>query len=108
MPNFLALALCWQCGRGAGTGPSRLLADPYSGVLDRVAPQVVTDYPAACKPFYMRQNDDQRTAAAMDVVRCSELCASQLCASQLCSRAHPRVRTLAVRTLAQRGASPKG
>jgi len=28
----------------------------------------VRDYPAAAKPFYMRQNDDGRTVAAMDVL----------------------------------------
>lgn len=31
-------------------------------------PTVVTDYPAAIKPFYMRLNDDHRTVAAMDVL----------------------------------------
>jgi asparaginyl-tRNA synthetase len=32
------------------------------------APVIVCDYPAAMKPFYMRQNDDNRTVAAMDVL----------------------------------------
>ena len=31
-------------------------------------PVVVFDYPAGIKPFYMRQNDDGRTVAAMDVL----------------------------------------
>ncbi len=31
-------------------------------------PVVVYDYPAEIKPFYMRQNDDGRTVAAMDVL----------------------------------------
>ena len=29
---------------------------------------VVTDYPRAIKPFYMRTNDDGRTVAAMDIL----------------------------------------
>jgi asparaginyl-tRNA synthetase len=29
---------------------------------------IVTDYPAAIKPFYMRVNDDGRTVAAMDIL----------------------------------------
>ena len=32
------------------------------------SPVIVTDYPAAIKPFYMRLSDDGRTAAAMDVL----------------------------------------
>lgn len=32
------------------------------------APVTVHDYPAAIKPFYMRRNDDERTAAAMDLL----------------------------------------
>jgi len=31
-------------------------------------PVIVTDYPAAIKPFYMRVNDDGKTVAAMDVL----------------------------------------
>ncbi len=31
-------------------------------------PLVLTDYPAAIKPFYMRRNDDGRTVAAMDIL----------------------------------------
>ena len=31
-------------------------------------PLVVTDYPAAIKPFYMRVSDDGRTVAAMDIL----------------------------------------
>jgi asparaginyl-tRNA synthetase len=31
-------------------------------------PLIVTDYPAAIKPFYMRVNDDGRTVAAMDIL----------------------------------------
>ena len=31
-------------------------------------PLVVTDYPAAIKPFYMRVNDDGQTVAAMDIL----------------------------------------
>ncbi|MCK9174572.1 MAG: asparagine--tRNA ligase [Desulforhopalus sp.] len=31
-------------------------------------PLIVTDYPAAIKPFYMRMNDDGRTVAAMDIL----------------------------------------
>jgi asparaginyl-tRNA synthetase len=31
-------------------------------------PVIVTDYPAAIKPFYMRVNDDGRTVAAMDIL----------------------------------------
>ena len=32
------------------------------------SPVIVTDYPAAIKPFYMRLSDDGRTVAAMDVL----------------------------------------
>jgi asparaginyl-tRNA synthetase len=32
------------------------------------APVVLTDYPAAIKPFYMRLSDDGRTVAAMDIL----------------------------------------
>ncbi len=31
-------------------------------------PIIVTDYPAAIKPFYMRVNDDGKTVAAMDIL----------------------------------------
>jgi asparaginyl-tRNA synthetase len=31
-------------------------------------PVIVTDYPRAIKPFYMRTNDDNRTVAAMDIL----------------------------------------
>jgi asparaginyl-tRNA synthetase len=31
-------------------------------------PVIVTGYPAAIKAFYMRQNDDGRTVAAMDIL----------------------------------------
>ncbi len=31
-------------------------------------PLIVTDYPAALKPFYMRMNEDGRTVAAMDIL----------------------------------------
>jgi asparaginyl-tRNA synthetase len=31
-------------------------------------PLIVTDYPASLKPFYMRENDDGRTVAAMDIL----------------------------------------
>jgi len=31
-------------------------------------PVIVTDYPAAIKAFYMRQNDDGKTVAAMDIL----------------------------------------
>lgn len=31
-------------------------------------PLIVTDYPAAIKPFYMRLNDDGQTVAAMDIL----------------------------------------
>ena len=31
-------------------------------------PLIVTDYPAAIKPFYMRVSDDGRTVAAMDIL----------------------------------------
>ena len=32
------------------------------------APVVITDYPEACKAFYMYRNDDQKTVRAMDVI----------------------------------------
>ncbi|MDR3089002.1 MAG: asparagine--tRNA ligase [Desulfobulbaceae bacterium] len=32
------------------------------------APLIITDYPAAIKPFYMRLSDDGRTVAAMDIL----------------------------------------
>ncbi len=32
------------------------------------SPVIVTDYPAAIKPFYMRVNDDGKTVAAMDIL----------------------------------------
>ncbi len=41
----------------------RFLADTVAR-----APVVITDYPAAIKPFYMRRNADGRTVAAMDVL----------------------------------------
>jgi len=51
-------------GEELGTEHERFLADSvFSG-----APVVVTDYPAAGKPFYMRRNGDGRTAAAFDVI----------------------------------------
>ena len=31
-------------------------------------PVIITDYPASIKAFYMRQNDDGKTVAAMDVL----------------------------------------
>jgi asparaginyl-tRNA synthetase len=31
-------------------------------------PVIVLDYPAALKPFYMRENEDGRTVAAMDIL----------------------------------------
>lgn len=31
-------------------------------------PVVVTDYPKGVKPFYMRENDDERTVACMDIL----------------------------------------
>ncbi|MFH1216746.1 MAG: asparagine--tRNA ligase [Pseudomonadota bacterium] len=31
-------------------------------------PTIVTDYPKAIKPFYMRENDDNKTVAAMDIL----------------------------------------
>jgi len=31
-------------------------------------PVIVTDYPATLKPFYMRENEDGRTVAAMDIL----------------------------------------
>ncbi len=31
-------------------------------------PVVVTDFPAAIKPFYMYRNPDSRTVAAMDIL----------------------------------------
>ena len=31
-------------------------------------PLIVVDYPAAIKPFYMRENDDGKTVAAMDIL----------------------------------------
>ena len=41
----------------------RYLAEEHFG-----APVVVTDYPKDIKAFYMFQNDDERTVAAMDVL----------------------------------------
>jgi asparaginyl-tRNA synthetase len=41
----------------------RFLAEEHFGV-----PVVVTDYPRDIKAFYMYQNDDERTVAAMDVL----------------------------------------
>jgi asparaginyl-tRNA synthetase len=41
----------------------RYLCEEYAG-----RPVVVTDYPRAIKPFYMRQNDDEKTVAAMDIL----------------------------------------
>ncbi len=32
------------------------------------APVIITDYPAEIKAFYMRQNDDDKTVAAMDIL----------------------------------------
>lgn len=37
-------------------------------VSQQQQPLVITDYPKDIKPFYMRQNDDQRTVAAMDML----------------------------------------
>jgi len=41
----------------------RYLAEEYVG-----APVIVVDYPKEIKSFYMRQNDDGRTVAAMDIL----------------------------------------
>jgi asparaginyl-tRNA synthetase len=41
----------------------RWLADSFAH-----GPIFVTDYPAAIKPFYMRQNDDDRTVACFDLL----------------------------------------
>lgn len=32
------------------------------------SPLIVTDYPKACKAFYMKQNDDDKTVRAMDIL----------------------------------------
>ncbi len=41
----------------------RFLCEEVAG-----GPLIVTDYPRQIKPFYMRQNDDGRTVAAMDIL----------------------------------------
>lgn len=41
----------------------RFLAEEYF-----TKPVIITDYPKKIKPFYMRENDDNKTAAAMDII----------------------------------------
>lgn len=50
-------------GMDLQTEHERYLCEEYAG-----RPLVVTDYPKEIKAFYMRQNDDGRTVAAMDVL----------------------------------------
>ncbi|MCR5814556.1 MAG: asparagine--tRNA ligase [Desulfovibrio sp.] len=45
------------------TEHERYLAEEYCA-----CPLLITNYPRSIKPFYMRDNDDQRTVAAMDVL----------------------------------------
>jgi asparaginyl-tRNA synthetase len=52
-----------EWGRDTQTEHERYLTEEHFG-----RPVIVTDYPAAIKPFYMRLSDDGRTAAAMDVL----------------------------------------
>lgn len=50
-------------GTDLQTEHERYLAEEHFG-----KPVIVYDYPKTIKPFYMRQNDDGRTVAAMDVL----------------------------------------
>jgi len=50
-------------GMDIQTEHERYLAEQVFG-----GPVFVTDYPAKIKPFYMRQNDDGKTVAAMDLL----------------------------------------
>ena len=52
-----------QWGRDLQTEHERYLTERHAG-----GPVVVTNYPKEIKAFYMRQNDDERTVAAMDVL----------------------------------------
>ncbi|OQX06838.1 MAG: asparagine--tRNA ligase [Desulfobulbaceae bacterium A2] len=68
-----AVAILESCGQDFEL-PVRWGADLQSEheryLCEQVAngPLVLTDYPAAIKPFYMRVNDDGRTVAAMDIL----------------------------------------
>jgi len=50
-------------GKNLQTEHERFLTEEVFG-----CPVIVTDYPAAIKPFYMRLNDDGKTVAAMDLL----------------------------------------
>ena len=50
-------------GTDLQTEHERYLAEEYCA-----SPLIITNYPRSIKPFYMRDNDDQRTVAAMDVL----------------------------------------
>ena len=52
-----------EWGRELATEHERHLTERVCG-----GPVIVTDYPRAVKPFYMRVNDDGETVAAMDVL----------------------------------------
>jgi asparaginyl-tRNA synthetase len=44
------------------------LASEHERWLARDGPIFITNYPASVKPFYMRQNDDQKTVACFDLL----------------------------------------
>jgi asparaginyl-tRNA synthetase len=52
-----------QWGTDLQAEHERFLCEELAG-----RPLIVTDYPKNIKPFYMRQNDDGRTVAAMDIL----------------------------------------
>jgi asparaginyl-tRNA synthetase len=52
-----------EWGKDLQTEHERYLTEEYAG-----RPLIVTEYPRDIKAFYMRQNDDGRTVAAMDVL----------------------------------------
>jgi asparaginyl-tRNA synthetase len=52
-----------EWGKDLQSEHERYLAEEYVG-----RPLVLTDYPKGIKAFYMRQNDDGKTVAAMDVL----------------------------------------
>lgn len=47
---------------------SRAYANPLANRGYRTGSVCVTDYPEEVKPFYMRQNDDGRTVACVDML----------------------------------------
>ena len=52
-----------EWGKELQTEHERYLVEEYFSI-----PVIITDYPKNCKAFYMKQNEDQKTVKAMDVL----------------------------------------